>query len=42
MASFVLGAVRSASVDQSQGITLDAYATAAYLQDDWKATRRLT
>ncbi len=42
VASVVLGAVRTASVDQSQGITMDAYATTFFVQDDWKVTRRLT
>lgn len=42
VASFVLGAVRSATIDQSQGITMNAYSTSLYFQDDWKATRRLT
>ena len=42
VASFVLGAVRSATIDQSQGITMNAYSTSGYVQDDWKATRRLT
>lgn len=42
VASFVLGAVRSATIDQSQGISMDAYATSIFVQDDWKATRRLT
>jgi hypothetical protein len=42
MVSMVLGAVRTASVDQSQGVTMDAYSAAAFFQDDWKVTRRLT
>jgi hypothetical protein len=42
VASVILGAVRSATIDQSQGISMEAYATSAYVQDDWKATRRLT
>ncbi|MCL5745948.1 MAG: carboxypeptidase regulatory-like domain-containing protein, partial [Acidobacteria bacterium] len=42
VASVVLGAVRAASVDQSQGITMNAYATTFFVQDDWKVTRRLT
>jgi hypothetical protein len=42
VASMILGAVRTATVDQSQGITMDAYATTFFLQDDWKVTRKLT
>jgi hypothetical protein len=42
VASMILGAVRQASVDQSQGITMKAYATTFYAQDDWKVSRRLT
>lgn len=42
VASLVLGSVRTASVDLSQGITMQAYATSFYAQDDWKLSRRLT
>ena len=42
VASLVLGAVRTATVDQSQGISMEAYSTSAFAQDDWKLTRRLT
>jgi len=42
VASMVLGSVRTASVDLSQGITMQAYSTSLYAQDDWKLTRRLT
>jgi outer membrane receptor protein involved in Fe transport len=42
VASLVLGSVRSATVDQSQGISMEAYSTTFFVQDDWKLTRRLT
>ena len=42
VASLVLGAVRTATVDQSQGISMEARAMTAFVQDDWKITRRLT
>lgn len=42
VASLVLGTVRSADLDQSQGISMEAFATTAFVQDDWKVTRRLT
>lgn len=42
VASMILGAVRSATVDQSQGISMQSYATSFFVQDDWKITRRLT
>jgi outer membrane receptor protein involved in Fe transport len=42
VASLVLGAVRSATVDVSQGISMHAYNTAFFVQDDWKVNRRLT
>ncbi len=42
VASFVLGAVRSATIDQSQGITMEAYSTSVFVQDDWKVAPRLT
>jgi hypothetical protein len=41
-ASLVLGAVRSANLDQSQGISMEAFATTLFVQDDWRITRRLT
>ncbi|MBI1896649.1 MAG: carboxypeptidase regulatory-like domain-containing protein [Acidobacteria bacterium] len=42
VASLVLGSVRQATLDQSQGISMHAYATGVFVQDDWKVTRRLT
>jgi hypothetical protein len=42
VASMILGAVRTASVDQSQGLTMNSWATTFFVQDDWKVTRRLT
>ena len=42
VASLVLGAVRSATVDTAQGVSFEAYATSFFVQDDWKFRRRLT
>lgn len=42
VASMVLGAVRSATIDVSQGLSMKAYTATAFIQDDWKVTRRLT
>lgn len=42
VASLVLGSVQSAYLDQSQGISMEAFATTAFVQDDWKVNRRLT
>lgn len=42
VASMVLGSVRTASIDQSQGISMQSFATTLFVQDDWKVNRRLT
>lgn len=42
LASFVLGAVRQATIDVAQGVSMKAYATTLFAQDDWKLSRRLT
>ncbi len=42
VASMVLGAVRNATVDMSQGISMHAYNTAFFVQDDWRVSRSLT
>jgi hypothetical protein len=42
LASFVLGSVRQATIDVAQGVSMKAYATTFFLQDDWKFSRRLS
>lgn len=42
MATFLLGAVSSASVTRYAGESEKAYSTSFFLQDDWKVARRLT
>lgn len=41
-ASYLLGAVASATINTVSGQSHTAFATSAFVQDDWKATRRLT
>jgi hypothetical protein len=41
-ATFMLGAVTSASITRYSGESEKAYSTSFYFQDDWRATRRLT
>lgn len=41
-ASFLLGAVSSASVDSNVGVSYKNFTSAFYVQDDWKVTPRLT
>jgi hypothetical protein len=42
LASFVMGSVASASVDQNAGASYLSQSYSFFVQDDWKATRRLT
>jgi hypothetical protein len=42
MAQFLLGEVSSAFIDRILGNSWHAYAISAFLQDDWKVSRRLT
>jgi hypothetical protein len=42
LASFLLGAVASASAETDQPVTWRGYSQAYYAQDDWKLTQRLT
>lgn len=42
LATFFLGAVGSASITTYEGETEQGYMTAFFIQDDWKAARRLT
>jgi hypothetical protein len=42
MAQFLLGEVNSASIDRIIGNSWHALALSAFVQDDWKITRRLT
>lgn len=42
LASFLLGAVATGSVESAQGITYQSISHSYYFQDDWKALPRLT
>ncbi len=42
MAQFLLGEVRSASIDRILGNSWDGYTVSGFVQDDWKVSRRLT
>ncbi|MEZ5354602.1 MAG: TonB-dependent receptor [Bryobacteraceae bacterium] len=42
MAQFLLGEVSSASIDRILGNTFEGRAISAFVQDDWKLSRRLT
>jgi len=42
LASFVLGSVANATVDQNAGGSYLSHSYSFFLQDDWKVTRRLT
>ena len=42
MAQFLLGEVSSSVIDRILGNSFHAYAASAFVQDDWKVTRRLT
>ena len=41
-ASFLLGAVSRATVDSNVGVSYTSWSSAFFIQDDWKATSRLT
>jgi len=42
LASFLFGAVASGSAETDQPVSWEGYSQGYYVQDDWKATRRLT
>ena len=42
LASFLVGAVATSSIDQNVGVSYQNWSSAFYIQDDWKVTPRLT